>query len=135
MNAFTNLDEIAVYLQAAVIAGEPSRIAWRRTPSSPVVDIYWDDERRLVWLRAPLDIDAAHLDQRDLALAIAAINIKLEVLGIEYDTQPMFVSHVFFDADGKVSQRAIERLLLAVDHCVARTASMTAVLAPRKGQE
>lgn len=131
MTVFASLDEIAAHLRSGVIVGDPSRIVWRRSPSSPRVDIHWDHARGLLWVSAPLGIDATRFDRRDLASAVAAINVRLEVLGIEYDEGPVFVSHVFFDADGNVSPRAIERLLLAVDDCAAQAAVVFAGLTPR----
>lgn len=130
MSTFANLDEIAVHLRAPSIAGEPPRIAYRRD-EGPSVEIYWDDARDLVWIRAPLGVVAARFDPRDLAVAIATMNTKLEVFGVEYDTELAFVSHVFFDAEGKVSRAAIERLLRAVDECAERVAVVVAGLAVR----
>ena len=132
MSSFASLDDIAAHLSTGVLPGDPPRIVWRRSSSSPVVHIYWDDARGLVWISAPLGIDATQFDPRDLASAVAAINVRLEVLGIEYDEAPVFVSHVFFDADGKVSARAIERLLVAVDECAAQASVVFAGLTPRE---
>ena len=132
MSTFGSLEEIATHLGALAIAGDPPRVAWRRSDASPVVDFFWDAARGLVWLRAPLAIDVARFDRRELALAVANTNTTLEVFGIEYDTDVAFVSHVFLDAQGRVSSAAIDRLIRAVDDCVARATVMVAQLAPQE---
>ncbi|MGE3636651.1 MAG: hypothetical protein AB7P00_42505 [Sandaracinaceae bacterium] len=131
MSTFGSLEEIATHLGVRAVAGDPPRVAWRRSDASPVVDLYWDAARGLVWLRAPLAVDVARFDRRDLAVAVANTNATLEVFGIEYDADVAFVSHVFLDAQGGVSFAAIDRLIRAVDDCAERAAVMVAQLAPR----
>lgn len=129
--ALSSLDEIAERLRGEAIAAGPAPIALRRSEASPPVDLYRDEARGAVWIRAPLGIDTARFDPRDLALALAEVNVGLELFGVEYGAELAFVSHVFFDADGSVSPAAIDRLLAGVDECAAKTAAVIAGLAPR----
>lgn len=133
MTALASLEDIAAYLRVPVTPSDPPRIAWRRSESSLPVELFWDSARALVAIAAPLGIDTARFEPRMLALAIASVNVRLEVFGVEYDAEPVFVSHVFLDADGHVAPSAIDRLLLAVDECAAETATVVATLVPREG--
>lgn len=128
MSALTSAAALAAYLGAECT---DTQVELARTGGvMPSVTLIWDIPREALRLRAVVDLDELgvdHVELPALALAIARINVSLEVVGLEHDAGLAFVTHAFFD-DGAVSAATVARLLAAVDACEARATAVLSAL-------
>jgi hypothetical protein len=106
----------------AVTGTDPNRLAWARPRGNTLAHVEWSTTERLVRITAPLDLDLTRIDRHVLALAISEVNLGLEILGLELDTELAFVSHLFFEDGDRVSLRAFDAVVIAIEIAASRLA-------------
>lgn len=126
MRLLTSIPDLAAHLGATgreAHVRAPGHVTLPRASTAmPTVTLTWDTTREVLHLRAPVDLRALGLDQtapRALALAVAAINVSISVVGLELDHDLAFVTHAFFD-EGAAPAASLDRMLQAVDDCEER---------------
>jgi hypothetical protein len=102
----------------------------RAGTAMPTVTLEWDAAGELLRLRAAIDLRDLRVEQaepRALALAVATINVSLEVVGLELDQELAFVTNAFI-VDGAVPSATLDRMLEAVDACEKRAVDVLTAL-------
>lgn len=121
MSELTSAADVAAHL--GTTSGAARVILARDSTAMPAVVLEWDAAGATLRLRAVIDLGALGVERAEpnaLALAIATINVSLEVLGLELDRELAFVTHAFI-VDGSVPSATLDRLLESVDACEERT--------------